>query len=668
MKKQAHTFRDLEADKLEEVLSNYLVNSWSYSGITTFARNEKAFEKTYIYNEKWKKSASAIAGNAYHFALENYFNAKKSGQAVDLVDLETLVFSYIDQVGADEWKLQKTTPTIEDCKKKAEKIALGCLNNFLTEIEIFNQIDEVLEVEVYFDEFLTINGVDIPLPCHGKIDLIFRHKNGKIIVLDHKTATKYTDDKDVQYTHGKQGIIYTVGYETISENKVDEVWICENKSSKNRDKSPQLRIHKIKMDKDTRRLYEAQLYEPLRRMLEAVSNPDYIYLINENDNFVDRSELYEFWARTLIAEVDDFDIPENKKELIEKRLKKVRDTSISNISPKVIKNFQTNASAFITYDLSNKNMSNQEKIQHRLRSFGIPAQVAHKFEGYSSDTYLLEVQAGTPFDRVYRHRLDIANALGVNSVRMDENLFVYQGKSYFVVESSKQREKDLLFDKSYQVDSKIPVGVNNFSETIYWDLANPSTPHALVCGATGSGKSVWLKSTIAYAHLCGVEEIIIFDPKYDHAFHDVAGAEVINDATECEVRLDELVDEMNERIKNRVTKLTMIVFDEFADAVAQSRSTFGKNSRLESNLQLLLQKGRSCGFRIISATQRASTKIINGDAKVNFPVLICFKVPKAIDSKVVLDVEGAESLAGQGDGLINSPDYENIQRFQGFYI
>lgn len=124
---------------------------------------------------------------------------------------------------------------------------------------------------------------------------------------------------------------------------------------------------------------------------------------------------------------------------------------------------------------------------------------------------------------------------------------------------------------------------------------------------------------------------------------------------------------------------TLIVFDEFADAVASARSgkqldikdeqgkVIGHEKSLEENLKMLLQKGRSLGYRIIAATQRASTKVITGDAKVNFPVQVCFRVPKAVDSKVVLDEEGAETLAGRGDGLIKSPEYFGAVRFQGFY-
>ena len=135
--------------------------------------------------------------------------------------------------------------------------------------------------------------------------------------------------------------------------------------------------------------------------------------------------------------------------------------------------------------------------------------------------------------------------------------------------------------------------------------------------------------------------------------------------------------EMQKRTKSKVSNLKLIVFDEFADAQDQSierRRQLKRNKTesdvmpVEASLKMLLQKGRSAGYRIIAATQRASVKVINGDMKVNFPVQICFRVPNSIDSKVVIDEEGAESLSGAGDGLIKSPEYlDSVTRFQGFY-
>ena len=707
MRKEPHAFRDMSPEEQENLFNDFLINSWSYSKIMSFARNEKVFEMEYIYRHKSRASATTIAGQAYHEALEKYFQAKQEGGNLDLVNLETIAFDFIDEVPPNEWKIQKTTPSVEDCKKKAYKVVTSLLQNFMSENAIYeDEIKEILAVEVYSTEFLIINGVDIPLPCNSKIDLVILTKEDKIAVVDHKSKMSFTDEKELKLSIGKQAITYVKSFESASGNKVDEVWFVENKYSKNKDKAPQLRNFKVEINEDTRKLYESMLYEPLKRMLEAISDPDYVYIINENDNFSDKSEVYEFWAQTMIAEVEDFDIPQSKHELVRKRLKKIRDSHLASIDPKVIKNFKENASKFIQYDLTNKNMTTQEKIEHTLRTFGIVINVAHVIKGYSSDTFLVEVSAGTTLASIHRHKLDIANALNVSNIRMMKDLFVYEGKSYLAIESSKKREKDLIWDPSHLDGMKIPIGVDNFNRTVIWDLNNHSTPHMLICGATGSGKSVSIKSTIEYARLAGVEKIVVFDPKFEfQCYQDDMNISVYNEIEVIEEQMKRLVDEMNDMVKSGKKRKTLVVFDEFADAVSAARKgkeldimeevqvgtyapkkvkgifgetvepglpkmamkKVGELKSLEENLKILLQKGRSSGFRIISATQRASTKVITGDAKVNFPVQICFRVPKEVDSKVVIDEAGAESLMGKGDGLIKSPEYFDIIRFQAFW-
>ena len=693
MKKPPHAYRDLSKDELEELFSQFLIDSWSYSKISSFSRNEKAFEMQYIYRNPIKMSASAISGSAYHDALDHYFSSLQKGKKKDLVDLQMVAFDYIDDVKPNKWKIQKTTPTIEECVKKATKVVSVLLESFFGELSTYeSDIKEILAVELYCDEFLIVNGVDIPLPCHALIDLVIKTKKGKVVIIDHKSKVSFSDEKELKFSIGKQAMTYVNCYETTTGIKVDEVWFIENKSSKNRDNSPQLNCFKISMDKNTRRLYDAMLYEPLRRMLEAISDPDYLYLINENDNFVDKAEIYEFWAQTMIAEVDDFPIPESKREMIEKRLKKIRDASLASVDPKTIKNFRKEASEFITYDLTNKDMTKEQKIEHTLNTLGIKVNVAHKFDGYSSDTFLLEVSAGTNLSSVHKYKLDIANALNVSSIRMMKDLYVYNGKSYLAVEASKKREKDLIWDKKHLNGMKIPLGMDNFNQLIIWDLDNQSTPHMLACGATGQGKSVLIISILEYSLIAGVDDVYIFDPKYEFLKYNRGNVRVFNDIGEIEKAMESLVERMDGFVKNQTVKKTLVIFDEFADAVQMSkkgnalkiyeevivgnykdgspkikREHVATKKSLEENLQFLLQKGRSSGFRILAATQRASVKVIKGDLKVNLPVQICFKVPKEIDSKVVIDEGGAEGLQGAGDGLINSPEYLGIQRFQAFY-
>ena len=656
---------------MNEHLSFYLLDSWSYSKVACFARNEKAFEKEYIYCERGQRSASSIAGNAYHKALEFFFSKIRGGyEQPEIIDLQQVAYVYIDEVPSSEWKLQKTTPTIEKAKEKATKDVTSALQNFYNEMDVYMEdIAEVLGVEERIEQWLVINGVDVPLPCHSELDLIVRTKSGRVAIIDHKMKSAYSDEKEVALVHGKQAICYILQYEAKHPDvKVDEVRFFENKVSANKDKTPQIKRFVLDMDADSRRLYEALLYEPLRRMIEAVSNPDYIYTVNDSDNLTDKAELYEFWTRTLIADVDDFNIPEGKKSLIAQRQRKIKDSSLASIDPRVITSFRKNAAAFITFDYSMTNMTNSEKIEHCLRTFGQIVKVAYEIKGFSSDTYLLECSAGVKIANIDKYRLDIASALTVPTVRISRTLVEYEGKTYLAIEANKKRTEDLFWNAGCLAQRRIPIGVDNYGKLIYWDLDNHSTPHMLICGATGSGKSVCIRSTVEYAKAAGIENIIMFDPKYE--FCDVPGIECYNEIEDIEAMMQMLVEDMQRKAKaRRKTGITLVIFDEFADAIAQARSGKALNGEksLEENLRVLAQKGRSLGFRIVAATQRASTKIITGDTKVNFPVQICFRVPKAVDSTVVIDEEGAESLAGYGDGLMKSPEYLNTVRFQGFY-
>ncbi|MDQ8748344.1 DNA translocase FtsK [Elizabethkingia miricola] len=698
-------YKSYDPVQLEELQSNYIITSWSFSKVAQFARNEKAFEMIYIYGYRSRDSATTNAGKAYHEALKHYFLAKKGDIILSLPELEQIAFEYINEIPANDWKIQKTTPSVEECILKANKTVTALLGNFYQEKSSYeNDVKSILDVELKLKDYLTINGVDIPIPCNMVIDLVVETHDNKVVIIDHKSKNAFSTEEELSLSIGKQAITYVKGYEPYSGLNVDEVWFAENKYSKNRSGEPQINIFKVVLDDNIKKLYEALLYEPLKRMIDAISNPDYVYLINDNDNFVDRAEIYDFWAKTMIAEVEEFNVIEAKKEMVAKRLKKIRDSSLNIVSPKVIKQFKENASQFIQYDLANTNMTQKEKIQHILRTFGIIVNVSHEFNGYSSNSFLLEVSAGTKISSIQGHKLDIANALNVSNVRISRDLRVYNGKSYLEVETAKKRDKDLFWDASELEGQKIPIGKDNLGQTVFWNLENHSTPHVLMCGATGSGKSVSLISTIEYAkEIKEIEKIVILDPKYEFmSYKNDSRVEVHNEIIDIENTIIELVEEMNLLVKTGIKKKILIVFDEFADAVAAARKgaeldvyedvvvghyrqsleaqmlgvpaqpkmkrqKVSEIKPLEENLRILLQKGRSVGIRIISATQRASTKVITGDAKVNYPVQICFRVPKEIDSRVIIDDAGAETLAGMGDGLIKSPEYMDIVRFQAFY-
>jgi len=689
-------------EEIDNLLSQFLVTSWSYSKVSTFARNQKAFEYEYVYGYRSKSSSTTVAGNAYHSALEHYFKSIKEGREVPgLVELTNIAFNYIEEVHPNSWKLQKTVPTIAECVSKSNSTATALIENFLKETSIYmEEVEEIIDVEVFGSQFVTVNGVDIPMPLNYRMDLVVKLKSGKIVGIDHKSKSQFTGEADIHLTAGKQAITYVIGYEATHGIVLDEIWFMENKYSQNRDKSPQIAKFAIDVsNNDIRVYYEALLYEALRAMVQAVNDPDYVYILNDSDNFVDLAEMYQFHLKTMESEVEDFNIEPERVELVKKRLKKIKDSRIKPINPNIIRDFQKKASQFIQYDYQNSNMTKEEKIEHVLRTFGIVIEVGHVFDGYSSDTYLVSVSAGTKISQIQNKKLEIANALDVSGVRIADNLRVHEGKSYVAIEVGKKREKDLIFNKKDLVDLRLPIGKDNLGNVIVWDLNNHSTPHTLVCGSTGSGKSVALRSIIEYAKLAGLKQIIIFDPKFEFCRMGIKGVTIISEILEIEEAFEKLVEEMNVRVKENREEKTLIIFDEFADAQAQGRKgkeldimemvevgttkvkgmfgdqmvakmglkKVGSKNTLEENLRILLQKGRSVGFRIAAATQRASAKIITGDSKANFPNQMCFRVPKEIDSRVVLDEAGAESLAGHGDGLYRSPEYPETVRFQSFY-
>lgn len=671
-------YAELQGDALTEHLSNYLIDSWSYSGVSTFARNEKAFEMQYVYREKAKSSLSSIVGNAYHAALKQYFSAW-AGEAdkAEVVDLTKWAYDYLDGVPANAWKLGTKTPTVEAAIDAATARINKLIASFCGELDTYTeQIAEILSVEVKDEAWVTVNGVDIPLQCHAVIDLVVLLKDGRIVIIDHKSKTSYTDESEIALVYGQQAITYVKVWEALHpEQTVGEVWFIENKDSANKDGSAQLHKNVIKMDADSRRLFEALLYEPLRRMIEAVSDPDYIYTINTSDNLVDKAELYEFWARTQTCEAVDFEyVPTAKLGLLEKRQRKIKDSSIdSGITPKVIAEFRKNAAAFISFDYTHSNMTNSEKIEHIMRTFNLKVRVAHVVEGFSCDTYLLEMGAGVDPLSVFRYKMSIASALDAERVRIQgEPLIKYEGKTYVGVEVNRDKREFIDWDKKYVEGKKIPLGLDNFRRPVVWDLERQATPHVLVCGSTGSGKSVELMVIVRGAIEAGVEDITILDPKYEFSDMELPqNVRILSDIADIEQAMAEMVADMNQRVKNREKRLSLVIFDEFADANDQSRKgkqlAPGEKSLVE-NFKMLLQKGRSSGFRFVAATQRASVQTIPGDIKVNLPVQICFNVPKGLDSKVVLDTEGAEALADKGDGIIRSPEYRGgLIRFQAFY-
>jgi S-DNA-T family DNA segregation ATPase FtsK/SpoIIIE len=295
---------------------------------------------------------------------------------------------------------------------------------------------------------------------------------------------------------------------------------------------------------------------------------------------------------------------------------------------------------------------------------------------------LLQVGVGVKINQIFGYRMDIANAAGVPDVRILNSLVQYGDNSYISVEinkveiNKKERKPLLMSPENLPTgDFKFPIGRDNFNNEVVWDIGNPSTPHLLVAGASGSGKSVALTTIIEAALKKGMK-VGILDPKFE--FVDLDGRDgvtVVNGQDEVEAFMAEKVAEMDEIYQNKGAKgntnnKQLIVFDEASDCFTRQRRP-GKGEdfkTLEDNTLLLAQKARSAGIHMVLSSQRFSVKVMTGDAKANFPTRLCLTVASAVDSKVMLDEDGAEKLNGKGDALYRSPEMGEPVRIQTYMM
>ena len=219
-------------------------------------------------------------------------------------------------------------------------------------------------------------------------------------------------------------------------------------------------------------------------------------------------------------------------------------------------------------------------------------------------------------------------------------------------------------------------------------------PHLLVCGTTGSGKSICLNTmlvSLIYRYSPAEFRLIIIDPKkvefknfknLPHlVFNDILGLDnraiaVLEWAVnEMDRRYDLFADlgykdifEFNRYAAEKGEKkmpCILILIDEFAELVmAQPQN----KKKIETYIGRLAQKARSAGISLICATQRASVNVITGSIKANIASRICFKTSSPVDSRVILDEQGADKLLGRGDGLYKTTEDSTLHRGQGAFI
>jgi len=578
-------FALLDPVKQKERLDSYLIDHWSISAVASFIANEKAFERKYIFKDYDRQSSLAsIIGSVYHKSVAEYFrNYKENGVQLSFDALSFFAYTQLNQYGADQYKPQKTKTIIEQQQAALESVN-KLLHNFLAEVDVYlEDIQEIVWVECKLLEYVTINGVDIPLPLKATPDLVYINKRGELCILDHKSKRTYTPENRVQLKYSNQSCGYVLAvnvaikrekeliakYPKIKEG-VKHFYFYENKYTKNKDGSNQIK----RVDPDIEggiQMYEQILFESVWRIIGAVQDPDYVYLMNPNDHFEDSEKTIDFWIKTHIEGLEGFpNLKPNQIKILKSKRKSIRRAALTGIPKSMVQSFRRPKNFVSLTPEDMENLSIEEKIEHRLMTFSYPVKVEHVVRGYSCDTYLLQVAAGAKINKIYGYRMDIANVIGVPDVRISPDLVRYKGGAYVSVEVNKANTKPLKMTAADIPDGlSFPLGKDNFGGLHCWSIDNPSTPHLMIAGASGSGKSVAIKAIIKVAKAKGVD-VAILDPKYEFMDYKKAGYEVINELEDIEYFMEYKVLEMDEIFRkhgasgNSKNK-QLIIFDESAD-------------------------------------------------------------------------------------------------------
>lgn len=349
-----------------------------------------------------------------------------------------------------------------------------------------------------------------------------------------------------------------------------------------------------------------------------------------------------------------------------------------------------------------QSLTEKSRLVHdTLLSFGVEAEVTSVSLGPTVTQYELKPGQGVKVNRIANLADDLALALAAKSIRIEAPI---PGKPYVGIEVPNDTQATVGFRDMIEQAPKddghplnVPLGRDVTGNIIMANLAD--MPHLLIAGSTGSGKSVGLNGIIISILLKAKPnevKLMMVDPKvvelsiYNGIPHLLTP--VVSDPRKAARSLQKVVDEMENRYKllaqfgkrnigeynaavdqqNATAKETgasvmqkmpyiVAIVDEFADLM----STVG--SEIEVSIARLGAKARAAGIHMILATQRPDVKVINGTIKSNIPGRIAFRTASGIDSRTILDANGAEKLLGRGD-MIFAPPGKPTQRVQGAFI
>ena len=354
-----------------------------------------------------------------------------------------------------------------------------------------------------------------------------------------------------------------------------------------------------------------------------------------------------------------------------------------------------------THENQNEVKENVVILEQVFADFGVEGKVVAVNIGPAVTQYELEIKAGTKVSKILSLNREIALALGARDVRIQAPI---PGKRTVGVELPNKKTSMVTVREILEAvpkgkeDSKLlaVLGRDIMGTPIYFEINK--TPHVLVAGTTGSGKSICINSIIISLMMRTRPDevkLVLVDPKkvelsvYNGAPHLLCP--VVTEPRKASIALKRIVSEMERRydifsengVKNiagynmmvekknevlleeqKMKKMPYIVviIDELADLMLVAAK------EVEDSITRITQLARAAGIHLIVATQRPSTDVITGLIKANIPSRISFAVSNSIDSRTILDMVGAEKLLGKGDMLFLPMGENTPLRIQGTYI
>ncbi|WP_342577246.1 DNA translocase FtsK [Psychrobacillus sp. FSL K6-2843] len=330
-----------------------------------------------------------------------------------------------------------------------------------------------------------------------------------------------------------------------------------------------------------------------------------------------------------------------------------------------------------------------------LSYFQVSGEIVQMFQGPAVTQFEITVGHGTKVSKIRNLADDLKLALAAKDIRIQAPI---PGKSSIGIEIPNRKSRAVriseVLNTNVFIESDSPLeaalGLDLTGKPVTIDLRK--MPHGLIAGATGSGKSVFINSllvSLLYKATPDELKLLLIDPKmvelapFNHIPHLVSP--VITDVKAATAALKWAVEEMERRYQlfahigvrdiSRYNTLAtekrqfaqklpylVIVIDELADLMMMAPT------EVEDAICRIAQKARACGIHLVLATQRPSVDVITGLIKANIPTRIAFSVSSQIDSRTILDQQGAERLLGRGDMLYQGNGMSSPVRIQGTYV